>query len=392
MKSLIVCNDGLDSVNKGDQAILQAMLADFKEFIPQVQIEVIPYSGLRSIKKFFGALDLIRKADLFILGGGHPFQDKTSQAFLHFGLLLILLARLMRTKVICYAVGAGPIDSYWGKKLTGWILNKVELISVREEVSRDIMVAIGVKEVKIVVTADAAFSLPAARADQAKVLLKAEGINKKRPLIAICLRRWFCFHTAFWPRQHRRSRGKQTRESIKKSLYTKVILKEFCQYLIEKHRAFILFIPMRKSETGRDPGQDDDHYSQEIMDMVGKKQHIGLLKEEYSPHELKSIFSIMDMVISIRLHPLILAVSCGVPVMGIPFTRAKGEGFFKQIDQAGNFIYIDEIDRDKLVRLFESVWSKRIEIRLALAEKVKSLKQKTRENIRMIKSVLGIER
>jgi len=390
MKRLIVCNDGLGSPNKGDQAILQAMLDDFNEFIPQVSVEVIPYSGIRTIKKFFRILSRIRKSDLFVLGGGHPFQDQTSQVFLFFGLLLILLARLMRKKVACYAVGAGPIDSPWGKKLTGWILNKASLISVREQVSKAILIDTGVKEKNIVVTADAAFSLQSIKANQAKTLLNSEGIEKRGPQIGFCLRRWFCFQPGFWPQQYRRGRKKKAIEPGRESVAAKAILKEFCNHLIEQYQATIVFIPMRKSETGKDFGQDDDLYSREIMEMVEKKQHISLLKGDYSPVELKGIFSIMDMVISVRMHPLILAASSGVPVMGIPFSRSKGEGFFNLIDQPGHFVYIDEMDLTTLIRIFDSVWSRRSEIRVDLTEKSGFLKQKARENIQMIRSMLGV--
>jgi polysaccharide pyruvyl transferase WcaK-like protein len=387
MKRLVISNDGLGSANKGDQAILNAMLADFAISIPHVAVAAFPYSRLRNPRKFISFLIQLGKADLFILGGGHPLQDQTSRAFLFFGLLLILVARIMGKKVLCYAVGAGPIDSRTGKVLAGWILDKANLVSVRDPVSRDILLGLGVKGEKIVLTADAAFTLESVAADQVKNILQAEGIQRRgNPLIALCLRRWFCFQPAFWP--HSSRRGKPAGNESEKAKAVKEILKNFCDHLIKKYDASIVFVPMRKSASGRDFGQDDDRYSLEVMAQIENKRRVTLLQGDYSPGELKGILAAMDLVVSVRLHPLILAASSGVPIMGIPFTPSKGEGFFAHMGLHADYIYIDEMDLNSLMAMFERIWSRRKQTGIDLKSRSASLGEKARENIRLVRMLL----
>ena len=383
MKRLVICNDGLGSANKGDQAILAAMLDDFAVAIPQVAVAACPYSGLRRPREFISFLARLRKADAFILGGGHPFQDQTSQAFLFFGLLLILIARVMGKKVMCYAVGAGPISSKAGKILSGWLINQADLVSVRDPVSREILLELGVKGEKVVVTADAAFTLGSVPAERADEILCAEGVRRgASPLIALCLRRWFCFRSAFWP-QAGRGGGRAGGES-EKAKAVKAMFKEFCDYLVRKYDADIVLVPMRRSATGADPGQDDDRYSREVMEMVEKKQKVTLLRGDYTPRELKGILAAMDLVVSVRLHPLILAASSGVPVMGIPFTRSKGEGFFGHLGLDADYIYIDEIDLHSLAEMFDRAWARRKSTGMELKRRAALLEEKARENVRLL--------
>ena len=51
MKRIVLCNDGVDSANKGDQAILRAMLPALRERFPDARIEVFSYSGTRSPRR-----------------------------------------------------------------------------------------------------------------------------------------------------------------------------------------------------------------------------------------------------------------------------------------------------------------------------------------------------
>jgi polysaccharide pyruvyl transferase WcaK-like protein len=390
MKKVLICNDGIGSPNKGDQAILTAMLDDFRRINPRLQLELFPFSGLRNLKKFFNFLVQIRKSDLFVLGGGHPFQDQTSQAFLLFGLFLILIARFFNKGVLCYAVGAGPITGRLGKKITGSILNRVNVITARDPVSKQILVDRGIREDKIVVTADAAFTLKTVSNKRIKRILQEEGIEKdKRPLIAFCLRRWFCFQSGFWPLQFRTGKAKRALGYNCDVKAAVMVLQNFCRYLIEKYHARIVFIPMRKSQHEMDFGQDDDRFSLEIMHLLDENQNAVLLKGEYSPAELKGIFSTMDLVVSSRLHPLIMSVCEAVPVLGIPFTRSKGEGFFSQIGRPADYVYIDKLDLKILISIFERIWHDTKHVRLLLKNRSEILRTEAGENIKILKMLLG---
>ena len=117
--------------NLGDDAILISMLTALKDIIPDAQITVF-CKNFKGIEEKFGVktinpwrwLDFLKvikahsKADLFILGGGGLLQDKTSIFNLLFWCVHVILAKIFNKPVMCYAVGAGPIDSKFGKILT----------------------------------------------------------------------------------------------------------------------------------------------------------------------------------------------------------------------------------------------------------------------------------
>lgn len=388
MKKILICNDGLGSSNKGDQAILDSMTDDIFSQIPGVKLDMFPYSGMRTVGQLSGFIRSLRTSDLFVLGGGHPFQDLTSQTFLFFGLFLILVAKLFGKKVICYAVGAGPIDTRAGKFLVRLILNKADSILVRDEVSKTILTEIGVGKERILVTADAAFTLLPAGPDETGEILAAEGImHNGGSLIAVCVRRWFHFRHSFFPEEYRTGRRKESVESVR----VKEIIADFIDYITEKYGMRTVLVPMRKASRENDYGQDDDAYSSEILDMVRHRRDVFLLKGDYSPRQLKGIFGRTDAVVSIRMHPLVLAASCGVPVIGIAHTASKGKGFFDLIDQPDNFISIEQMSLERLVCLFDSVWSDRERIRKDLEKRMNYIREKASLNIHIVKSFLGDE-
>lgn len=391
MIRMVICNDGVDSPNKGDEAILRAMLHDLPGAGSGVHISCFSYSGGRRLKNRLGLLWAVARADLFVLGGGHPFQDLTSQIFLLFGLVLIAWAKLTRTRVVCYAVGVGPIQTRWGRSLTRRILNRTDDILVRDPTSRDILASLGVRPNKMTLTADAAFTLPQAPAERVEEILRAEGVlPSAEPLVAVCPRRWFLFRHRLLPAEYypRREREVEDTGRVTRALVGAL------DSIVEHHGVRPVFVPSRKSLLpGRDFGQDDDLYSQEIVDAMRHGERAIVLRGDYSPEELKGILCRTDLVISIRMHPAIFATECAVPVVAIPFTRAKGEGLFSLLG-LDSYVYIEDVEADTLEKLFDKTWSRREDIRTHLREVRRDLARQAGRNVEVVRRhlrELGVE-
>ncbi|HVS01166.1 MAG TPA: polysaccharide pyruvyl transferase family protein, partial [Thermoanaerobaculia bacterium] len=373
---VVVCNDGVGSPNKGDQAILRAMLRELSA-IEGVQIACFPFSGGRRPRERLRLLWAVVRADVFVLGGGHPFQDLTSQLFLLFGLALILLAKLTGATAICYAVGVGPIGSRLGRAVTGRVLRYADEILVRDPVSRDLLIALGVPSQRLTLTADAAFALPAAPAERVDAILRAEGLAPAAgPWIAVCPRRWFTFRHRLLPAEfYRRSES----EEAATGAVTRALV-ELLDWLCGEQGFHVLFVPSRRSIlAGRDRGQDDDLYSREILAAMGHGDRATVLAGDYEPEELKGILARMDLVLSVRMHPLVFASACGVPVIGIPFTRAKGEGLFSLLG-LDSYLDIEAVDGERLRQLFLATWERREEIREQLRRRAPELARAARRN------------
>ncbi len=386
MKKLVICNDGVDSPNKGDQAILQAMKDDFQERIPNTDTVYFPYSGMIAPRKFAEFVKGLIGADLFILGGGHPFQDLTSQAFMFFGLFLIVTARVLRKKIMCYGVGAGPIATPLSKSVIR-ILNLSDIISVRDPVSRDILRSLGVRDEKILLTADPAFTLKAITQDRARRILEKEGISAHvYPRVGVCLRRWFCFRHSILPEKYRRRSVSENEESIR----IKKIFAKFFDYLVSKYDSEVIFLPMRKSQRQNDYGQDDDIYSAEIMEMMEEKHKSHVFAADLTPKELKGVIGQMDMLVSVRLHPIIFAVSTGIPCVGIPFAQSKGVGIFSLLEQQDKFVYIQGLDLSKLISIFDTAWKEKEKTKEHFKKILPLLESRALQNVQIVKNLIEV--
>ena len=91
--------------------------------------------------------------DLLLSGGGSLLQDVSSSNSPLYYLGIIFLAKLFDKPVMVYAQGIGPLRRKRNKRLTAWLLNGVNKITVRDEESKKDLVAMGVHQ-EIIVTAD----------------------------------------------------------------------------------------------------------------------------------------------------------------------------------------------------------------------------------------------
>ncbi|HHT49311.1 MAG TPA: hypothetical protein GXZ98_08485 [Firmicutes bacterium] len=87
---------------------------------------------------------LMAPGDLLLGGGGSIFQDLTSQRSLLYYLALLHLARRRRVAIILAGQGIGPL-SPWGQKVAGPVLNQAAIITCRDQESFTALQEMGVK-------------------------------------------------------------------------------------------------------------------------------------------------------------------------------------------------------------------------------------------------------
>ena len=375
----MICNDGEGSPNKGDQAILIAMKAALAR--QGLEIHTFPHSEMRRVSQWWQFFRSLIKARLFILGGGHLLQDLTSQVFLISSLMKILLAKILGRSVMLYAVGAGPIGSLVGRFLASRILNLVNLITVRDQESARFLRQIGVNKPGIYVTADPAFALKPASAERVRDILRKEDIeDKEGPLVLIAPRRWFHYHHGFLPMRYglfgnlRLSYGGQDYERLITALA------QLADYIVSEMGAKVIFLPMRIEGRWGEPGQDDDNVCREIKALMKNKKRARMIKGDYSPQEIMGIIGQMDMVVSVRMHPIIFAAVCGVPFVGLSVYKYKGKEFFHMIGAADRYVYIQEASAETLISSVKRTWAARDEISKSLKTKVQSLRKRAVSN------------
>src|SRR5690606_31940136 len=155
--------------NAGDEAILEAMVRDLRALAPGARlvvlsadpaataarcgVEAVPRTHLPSV------LGALRGADLFISGGGSLLQDATSWRSVPYYAGLMRLARWMGVPVFVYAQGIGPLRRPWLRRLAARVLNGAAEVTVRDRLSYEMLLELGVNPAAVTITADPVFAL-----------------------------------------------------------------------------------------------------------------------------------------------------------------------------------------------------------------------------------------
>ncbi len=340
--------------NSGDDAILLAIIDNLRSIKKDIRIVVLSkkpkdtaaYYGVDSIDRFnlFEVIRTMKKTRLFLNGGGNLIQDVTSTRSLMYYLTTIYLAKRMGLKVMLYANGIGPVSRGSNRYLCSRIINLVDVITLREESSSLELSALGIKKPEIIVTADPALGLPSADFKEVESIFSREGISTDRPLVGFSIRKWAGYDR-----------------------YSQIIA-QAADYLEERHNAKSVFIPL--------------HFPSDLSvaeDIATKMKHTPfILKSSYGIDKTLGIIKKLDLVLGMRLHALIYAVSLSVPVIGLIYDP-KVQGFLEYVKQpsAGN---VADLELESLKKLIDEVWGKRDEIKQQLNEGNKLLKQKAFEN------------
>ncbi|MBM7557297.1 polysaccharide pyruvyl transferase CsaB [Halanaerobacter jeridensis] len=291
--------------NTGDEAILAALIAGLEARIDELEIIVLSAdpqftTQLHQVEavnrmNFKRIAQELKKADLLISGGGSLLQDVTSLKTIPYYLGVIVLAKVMKTPVFFCAQGVGPVNNRLNQKLISGVLNKVALITVRDQKSKQLLENWGVKN-KITVTADLVFSLELGNEGMINNIVKQEQISFQSPTMGVAVRPW-----------------------ADNSYLNQ--LAGVLDTLILKLGVNIVLLPFHN------PG--DREVSQLLKQKM--KQQVDLITGDYTPREILALVESCDFFLGVRLHSLIFAALAGIPVAGISYDP-KINNFLEQLN------------------------------------------------------------
>lgn len=347
--------------NSGDDALLMSIVNGIKQTYDDAEITVLSkapndtarHYGVKAINRYniFSVLHCIKKCDLLISGGGTLIQDATSTKSLLYYLSVIKLAKMMKKKVMLYANGIGPLNSFKNIEKTKSTLNEVDLITLRDEHSRKELEQIGVTEPIIKLTADPAFLLEAD--DKGYEILNNYGVPQDQPLMCVSVRQW-----------------KNNPENFEE------IMAEFCDYAYEKYGLFTILIPMQHNV-------DFDIATNVKNKMKNRAVVVGT---NYPVSSVLSIMQKMTVCVGMRLHTLIYAASSLVPTVGIVYDP-KVSGFMEYMGKE-RLIAVEEVDGEILASLLDEVCADYDSIRSHMKFNMRRLADKASENIEYMKKLL----
>lgn len=305
------------------------------------------------------------EADLIISSGGGFISDNFPFSSLFPNLFQILLALILKKQVVTYPQSIGPFKKKIYKFLTRWILNRLDMILLREQISKKCLKEIGVKEPKIYVTTDIAFLLPTIDNLQAKKILLIEGIKRdNNPILGMTLVNWT------FP-------GHRDKETIyNKYIY---IMAKVADYFIEKLNGKVVIIPqvtdVRKN--------GDWVTTNEVFHAIQNKERVKIILGDYWPQELKGIIGQMDLFIGTRMHSNIFALSMSVPTLAISY-EPKTDGIMNMLGLEKWVLPINNLTEDIFLKV-EELWNQRESVRKHLLTRISMIQEKARYNAELIK-------
>jgi polysaccharide pyruvyl transferase CsaB len=293
--------------NAGDEAILQSIHQNIESSGGDIAITVLSSDpedtkiryGYNAVNRFavFSVLRTLRRSDALVSGGGSLLQDHTSTRSLMYYLMIILMTEMFRKKVMIYANGIGPVRKKVNRLLVRRIVGKADVITLRDAVSAQELLSMGVHRTDIRVTADPVFTLAGLPPEEATGLLLKSGIPENRPFICVSIRNW------------------STMGAFKEKIAA------LCDHIIETYGRTVVLIAMQTP--------NDIAVSYDVVRLMKNKAYI--LDTRYTAEQIMGIIGAADFVLAMRLHALIFSARMCVPLIGMSYDP-KVEAYVTALD------------------------------------------------------------
>lgn len=261
----------------------------------------------------------------------------------------LIFARIFCKSAIIYACSLGPFDYKITRCLAKYFYSRVPLLTVRESVTGDYLLKLGVKNA--ILTADLAFLM------KEKSNKKLEKIGKNlSPFVGISVK---CFYARQLPN------------------YEQAIV-EAINYINSKMGINVLIIPH---------GDDDKISSEEIFQVV-KNSRTHILQGDYSPQEIRTIIAKSEFFVGSRIHACISALCSGVPtIIFVPARDHRGTGIMRLFDMEDFAVPVSSGSR-VIISLLEKNYKNRNQLRRNILDNLESVRKLASQNISLIENLL----
>ena len=341
--------------NSGDEALLFAILNTLRDKKPDLDVTVLSKTpdstsivyGVKSVYRYnlFRIIKEMKASKMLLFGGGSLLQDVTSSKSLLYYLTIISLAQKCGIKTMLYANGVGPISKKFNRRIATKILNKVDVITLRDDKSDEELKSMGVTIPQITITADPAFTLKFTENFSGKYLTNMAGVPDGRKLCVVSIRDW-----------------KKSAQDFETTMA------EFCDFMVEKHNIYPLFVPMQYPV--------DLEISHKVMKKMKHESYA--INRELSVPEMFSVLSGAELVVGMRLHSLIYATTLGLPAMALVYDP-KISAFMDSINQP-DWVNVETMTTDEAASAFSRIMAELDQRKEQLQQTNKVLKETAEKN------------
>jgi len=348
--------------NAGDDAILDAFMKSAEDLPCPVQITVLSNTPEQTAQKYgcdtahrfgvFAVLRALRRCDVLVSGGGSLLQDKSSTRSIIYYLSIVRLAKLFGKPVMLYANGIGPVNRPANRRRVKAVVSRADMITLREESSRDELLRMGITAPEIHVTADPIFILDSIGEACAAQVLRDADVTGTRPLVGI---------------------------SVRNLRLGPGFVKQMARLgdrLTQELGYDVVFIPMQMPS--------DWAISREIMEQMEHPAYI--LEETLTAEALIGASGKMDLVITMRLHTMLFAAKSRVPVIGL-VCDPKIEYFLEKLALPSGGP-VEDFDPDRVFEQAKEVLDMLPAYRADLEHRVSDMEAQAAENGRYLGELL----
>lgn len=323
--SLKAIADNAVKVSGVDKMVL---LTSDAKYNPHCNIEVsIHRFNLLKIFKY------MKKTRAFLLGSGSILQDATSSRSIFYYLYIMKQAKNHYCKVMLYSNGVGPINRDKNRRKAVELLEKADIITVRDPRSAEYLRTLGVTNQNIELTADETFTLDTKEITD-KSFLKGDG-------------RYLCVN-------------------LRDKCMTDEFIASFSEFLNDvsvKHGFIPVLLPV--------------HYDQDIQTLKKiseflSAEHI-LINQKLTHAQTLGVIDSCEITITERLHAAIFSCIYGKPFLAVNYDP-KVKSLCIDMDMEDCMIGLTTFDKETVTKQFEKLIEEKEQIKEQLSAKVEEKK------------------
>jgi colanic acid/amylovoran biosynthesis protein len=399
VNNIIIINS--HGCNRGDEAAQRAMIAGVLEKYPECKIEIITDSpegldlpaGIPKIRTLQFSLkrllllaaviickklnlvlpDYFKKrdgykvfqalieSDIIISSPGGPYiGDLYADHELKEHLFLIFVSLILGKPIMIYAPSMGPFNLKFRNILRRYILNRVFLITVRDEISYKHLEKLKIKKTKIILTADSVFREPEEKflKENEQVLQFVEDI-KKQKLIG---KKTIGFTPAGGAWNYRNEN-----DARKKEVEYIDIIAQSLDGIIKKYDAIIFFFPQLYGDISDAP----------LMEKIRGKsefpEKIFFVEKNFDSAAQKILIKEMDIFIGNRYHSIIFSIISRVPFVCLSYEH-KSKAIVDFMGLGKYLINIKDINPRSINDAVTELFKNRESVKGIIDEKILKIK------------------
>ena len=350
--------------NLGDDAVLDALLAERRSIDPAMPVTVLSRSpeetareyGITALHMFNlpGFLKVMRRCRLYVNGGGSLIQDVTSSRSLWYYLYTLAAAKHRGCRVMMYGCGIGPVNRPSNRRLARRIIDRcVDVITLRGSRSMEELQRFGVTKPEVLMAADPALFLENAPDEEIDGAMAAMGLAPGGNYFGISMRRW---------------------PGIEEKI---PMFAAAADYAYEKYGMQPVLLPVNYEQ--------DRAVTALLRAQI--KAPCAVAEEKIPMRTMVGLIGRMNAVLAMRLHVLVFAAARSVPMAAVSYDP-KVASFLEDLGERN---VVEDTALERQEQLFAMVDAAACADREALRQATKRIMEQEYRNVEAARRLLETE-